>query len=922
MRPDARSSWIEHSVPLIAIAIAIALLVLTPFWALEWAREPFIGALLEPNNIVSQIDMEGWPAREDGAAWSDQLIALNGRPVRDVNEARAFLVSNGFAPLEATFARQTGEQYSLAITPIRLPASHLFQLFVVPYLVGLIFLVIGLWAYRIRSDLRASRAFVTFTAAISVMTTAFLDMNATHHAILPWALSLSVAAGALAHLALVFPQQMPFVDRYPAMRYIPWLFTFALAVSTVREIVAPTTSLAYVDTWLTGYLFIIFSILLFLATTTVRAFRSHSPMVRQQSRVIIFGGLIAFLPVLVLFLIPVVFGSSVPEFNGGIIFPFLIFLPLSVTYAILRYRLLDVDLLLSRALTYLLTMGLALGVFYGLIALASFLLGRAIGAGHPLVIGAFLILLAVGLIPVRDAIQRAIDRLFYRSPADYRRVLTNLSHSLVLTPDLTQVLRTLEEQLYQALSPTRFVIYLYSEEYGQYFPHATREDSAPAYPVDEALVKYVREAAAPFWLSPGTILPAGLQAYPQYDGFTFVPLRYEGWLMGFFFLGPRRSGELYTSDDLDFLAAVASQSTLALENARLFANLRRTYNKTLEMKNLMDDIFASIETGVVTTDLERKITLFNRAAEHILGIPMNDVIGMLVENLIPSLRTDIEELTTSALQSRTPVHISEIHRLIPARGELDLRVSCSPLLDAYQEAKGVTIFFEDLTERRRLEAEQERIRQTFGRVVAPRVRDRLLSDPRNLRLDGSQQTVTILFADLSGFTAYTEKEEAGTVFKVLNSYLSLAADAVLEEEGTLDKFMGDAVLALWNTPDLQSDHALRAVRAAAAIIRRAAQAHREFPDPRHQLNFRIGITTGAAMIGNVGTDQLFNYTAIGDIVNLAQRLQVAAERGQILLHKATYDIVAERVSAVLLPPITVKGRERPVEVYALSGLKE
>jgi adenylate cyclase len=144
---------------------------------------------------------------------------------------------------------------------------------------------------------------------------------------------------------------------------------------------------------------------------------------------------------------------------------------------------------------------------------------------------------------------------------------------------------------------------------------------------------------------------------------------------------------------------------------------------------------------------------------------------------------------------------------------------------------------------------------------------------------------------------------------------------VLEEEGTLDKFMGDAVLALWNTPDLQEDHPLRAVRAAEAILRRAVESHKNFPEALHHLRFRIGIATGPAIIGNVGTSELFNYTAIGDTVNLAQRLQVAAEPGQILLHKATYDIVAAQVNAIALDPISVRGRAQLVQVYRFTGLK-
>jgi PAS domain S-box-containing protein len=341
----------------------------------------------------------------------------------------------------------------------------------------------------------------------------------------------------------------------------------------------------------------------------------------------------------------------------------------------------------------------------------------------------------------------------------------------------------------------------------------------------------------------------------------------------------------------------------------------------MEMKNLMSDIFASISSGVITTDLDRKVTLFNHAAEQILGLESWQVMGRRLSRVVPGVGIDLDDVTASTLQDGAVILGTELMRQIPKRGDVVLRLSCAPLRDAHRGTKGATLVFEDLTERRNLEAEQERIRQTFGRVVAPRVRDRLLADPSNLRLDGTKQMVTTMFADVNGFTSFSEQHPPETVFKVLNAYLALAAQAILEEEGTLDKFMGDAVLAIWNSPDRQKDHALRAVRAAVSIMRRALAAHTLFADPKEHLVFRIGISTGQAMVGNVGTSDLFNYTAIGDAVNLAQRLQMAAKPRQILLYKDTYEIVEKQVIATPLKPLIVKGREQSAEVYELKGLK-
>jgi len=304
-----------------------------------------------------------------------------------------------------------------------------------------------------------------------------------------------------------------------------------------------------------------------------------------------------------------------------------------------------------------------------------------------------------------------------------------------------------------------------------------------------------------------------------------------------------------------------------------------------------------------------------------LGMEAWQVMGHRLSRVVPGLGIDLDDVTANTLQEGAVILGTELMRQIPSRGDVVLRLSCSPLRDAHRGTKGATLVFEDLTERRKLEAEQERIRQTFGRVVAPRVRDRLLADPGNLRLDGTKQTVTTMFADVNRFTSFSEQHAPEVVFKVLNAYLALATQAILEEEGTLDKFMGDAVLAIWNSPDKQEDHALRAVRAALNIMRRAVAAHTLFPDPDQHLIFRVGISTGQAMVGNVGTNDLFNYTAIGDAVNLAQRLQMAAQPGQILLYKDTYEIVSEHVLATSLKPLLVKGREQLAEVYELRGLK-
>jgi adenylate cyclase len=918
-----RSRALTQLLPLAAATAAIAMLMLTPFWAIRWYRLPFTGALFETNNVVSSINVQGWPATEHGVKYLDRLVALNGETLTSVRDFERIMESNGFEPVRLSLIRPDGDEYEIELTPIPFPLVDIVSLYIVPYLIGLVFLGIGLWAYRLRSDLWESRALLYFVSGATVMMTTLFEISTTRYTNALWGLGILLSAGGLIYLAMVFPQPTRIVRANPRLRLLPWIGLALLAPMMVIAVVAPPSPYTYTYWWQFGYLCIVLGFIFLVGMLSRRILLGQSNIIRQQSRVIIFGATLALLPVMVY--LAFLGSGRATQFRAWVVFPPMIIMPLSITYAILRFRLLDVDRVLSRLLAYLLTTAVALGAFYGLIALLSVLLQDAMQATDPLVIAVYLLVLAAGLMPVRNLIQRAIDRLFYRSPADYRRALTSLSQKLVITPDLSQTLRTMEEQLQQALAPEKFVVYLYNDEMGKYFPHASREDSAVPYQVEDPLIHFMLKNGAPVWLPPSGELPEGLRGktgnYGRLKGYTFVPLHYEEKLIGFLMLGPRRSGDLYTSDDLDFLAAVAAQSTLALENARLFANLRRTLDQTMEMKTLMSDIFASISTGVITTDLDRKVTLFNHAAEQILGLEAWQVMGRRLSRAVPGLGIDLDDATASTLNDGAVILGTELMRQVPPRGNIFLRLSCAPLRDAHLGTKGATLVFEDLTERRKLEAEQERIRQTFGRVVAPRVRDRLLADPGNLRLDGTKQVVTTLFADINGFTSFSERQPPETVFKILNAYLALAAQAILEEEGTLDKFMGDAVLAIWNSPDQQEDHALRAVRAAVSIMRRALAAHALFPDPEQHLIFRIGISTGYAMVGNVGTSDLFNYTAIGDVVNLAQRLQMAAKPGQILLYKGTHDIVADYVKATPLNPLMVKGRAQLAEVYELKGLK-
>lgn len=217
------------------------------------------------------------------------------------------------------------------------------------------------------------------------------------------------------------------------------------------------------------------------------------------------------------------------------------------------------------------------------------------------------------------------------------------------------------------------------------------------------------------------------------------------------------------------------------------------------------------------------------------------------------------------------------------------------------------------------EREKKHIRGLFERYVAPRVVEKLMAQPQAVELGGVRQTATVLFADIRGFSDFSARAEPELLVEVLNHHIAIAADAILAENGTLDKFLGDGVMAYFNAPLTQPDHAVRAVRAAWRACRAVEQSHTELPI-QARLHFGVGIGTGEVVVGNVGTSQLMNFTVIGDTVNVSRRLQEHARGGQILLSQPAYKLVYGQVKAQPVGMIEIKGHEQPEPVFEVVSV--
>jgi adenylate cyclase len=218
------------------------------------------------------------------------------------------------------------------------------------------------------------------------------------------------------------------------------------------------------------------------------------------------------------------------------------------------------------------------------------------------------------------------------------------------------------------------------------------------------------------------------------------------------------------------------------------------------------------------------------------------------------------------------------------------------------------------------------VSDVFGRFVSPEVRDAIvnvaLQDPDLVQPGGRQMEISVLFADIRGFTAMSEKLPPADVVEVLNQYLDSMEAEVFKQRGTLDKYTGDGMMVIFGAPLEQPDHAERAVRAALGMQRAAAGVSRQLADVQREMAYGIGIATGPAVVGHIGSRRRLDYTAIGDTVNLAARLEGVAPPATILINRATYEAVRDLAHVEELEPVTLKGKSRPVPVYKVVGLRE
>ncbi len=390
-----------------------------------------------------------------------------------------------------------------------------------------------------------------------------------------------------------------------------------------------------------------------------------------------------------------------------------------------------------------------------------------------------------------------------------------------------------------------------------------------------------------------------------------VPLVHKGDTLGVVYVDNRLQSGVFTEREKNLLMAFANTAAVAIVNARLYRDLQHLLAEITQVKNFMDNVFTSLGSGVIATDADDRITTFNRAAEKILNLSSADVLGSPLHAILPRMTSDLADYLQH-IRQQGERQLIDAEVTVEGRGRIALSARLGPLKDAQQRIQGVTMVLDDVTE----QASREQELMVMKHYLPPALVEQI-QDIARLALGGERRQVTCLFVRVRTFDL-VDGVPPQVMMSLLNTYLTAATDCVHATGGIIDKYMGNEVMALFNTQlNPADDHAARALESALMMREVFTSLYQaDGIQPGGHL-YHVGIHTGTATLGNVGSLSRRDFTAIGDTVNLAKRLEENAAEGQIIISEAVAahlgDLRALRLYE--LDPVQVKGRQQTTRIY-------
>ena len=361
-------------------------------------------------------------------------------------------------------------------------------------------------------------------------------------------------------------------------------------------------------------------------------------------------------------------------------------------------------------------------------------------------------------------------------------------------------------------------------------------------------------------------------------------------------------GGSFTAEDEARLKAFTAQISIGLENAKLFDDVQKT-------KNYVESILESMSNGVVTLDEDKKIVTCNAAGLRILRTSSEEIIGREGSDFFTDSNNWVVE-KIDHVEKEQKLDVTMDAELEVGDEKASVNVTVLPLVSTKEAKPGSMILIEDITS-------EKRVKSTMSRYMDPALADKLLASGEEI-LGGQSSEATALFSDIRSFTTLTEELGAQGTVTLLNEYFTVMVDCIQQEGGMLDKFIGDAIMAVFGTPLPHGDDEDRAVRAGIAMLRDlSAYNHERATHGKQPIEMGIGINTGVIVSGNIGSPKRMDFTVIGDGVNLAARLESACKQysAQLLISEHTLKKLRGIYQVRDIDQVVVKGKTEPVGVH-------
>jgi adenylate cyclase len=365
-----------------------------------------------------------------------------------------------------------------------------------------------------------------------------------------------------------------------------------------------------------------------------------------------------------------------------------------------------------------------------------------------------------------------------------------------------------------------------------------------------------------------------------------------------------KAGGTFEQDDEVRLKAFTSQISIVLENAQLFADMQN-------IKNYNESILESMSNGVITFDEGKKIITCNQASLRILGVRPENILSQHAEQFFSGPSAWVVDSIRRVEKDRTPA-ITMDGELQVEHDKKSVNVTVLPLTSGKGDNLGSMMLIEDVSS-------EKRLRATMSRYMDPGLADRLLEAGGEI-LGGQSSEATVLFSDVRNFTTLTEELGAQATVALLNEYFTAMVECVQKEGGMLDKFIGDAMMAVFGIPLAHEDDPDRGVRAAIAMMRELGSFNRRRASLGSKpIDIGIGLNTDVVVSGNIGSPKRMDYTVIGDGVNLASRLESACKQygAHILISQNTLNRLRSTYRMREIDAVIVKGKTEPVRVYEI-----